>query len=32
MAYQSIGVGTLAGDVNGDTVRVGGTKVNANFT
>ena len=32
MAYQSIGVGTLAGDGTGDTLRVGGTKVNANFT
>ena len=32
MSYQSIGVGTLAGDGTGDTLRVGGTKVNANFT
>jgi len=31
MAYQSIGLGSSADDGTGDTLRVGGTKVNANF-
>ena len=31
MAYQSIGLGTTAGDGTGDTIRDGGTKLNANF-
>ena len=31
MAYQSIGLGTTAGDGTGDTLRVGGDKVNDNF-
>ena len=32
MAYQAIGLGTTAGDGTGDDIRVGGTKVNANFS
>ena len=32
MAKQSIGLGTTANDGTGDTVRVGGDKVNDNFT
>ena len=31
MAYQSIGLGTTEGDGTGDTLRVGGDKVNDNF-
>jgi hypothetical protein len=31
MAYQSIGLGTTAGDGTGDTLRIGGDKVNDNF-
>ena len=31
MAYQSIGLGSAAGDGTGDTLRVGGDKVNDNF-
>jgi len=31
MAYQSIGLGTTAGDGTGDTIRSGGDKVNDNF-
>jgi hypothetical protein len=31
MAYQSIDLGTTAGDGTGDTIRAGGTKLNANF-
>ena len=32
MALQSLGLGTLANDGTGDTLRSGGTKINANFT
>ena len=32
MSYQAIGLGTTAGDGTGDDIRVGGTKVNANFS
>jgi hypothetical protein len=32
MAYQSIGLGTAEGDGTGDTLRVGGDKVNDNFS
>jgi len=31
MAYQSIGLGTTEGDGTGDTLRIGGDKVNDNF-
>ena len=31
MAYQSIEIGTAANDGTGDTLRVGGDKVNDNF-
>ena len=31
MAYQSIGLGTTAGDGTGDTIRGGGDKINDNF-
>ena len=31
MAYQSIGLGSSANDGTGDTLRVGGDKVNDNF-
>ena len=31
MAYQSIGLGTTAGDGTGDSIRIGGDKVNDNF-
>ena len=31
MAYQSIGLGTTDGDGTGDTLRIGGDKVNDNF-
>ena len=31
MAYQSIGLGTSEGDGTGDTLRIGGDKVNDNF-
>ena len=31
MAYQSIGLGAVANDGSGDTLRDGATKVNANF-
>jgi hypothetical protein len=31
MAYQSLGLGTTAGDGTGDTIRVGGDKINDNF-
>ncbi len=31
MAYQSIGLGTTVGDGTGDTLRVGGDKINDNF-
>ena len=31
MAYQSLGIGTNAGDGTGDTIRDGGQKVNSNF-
>ena len=31
MAYQSIGIGSSAGDGTGDTLRIGGDKVNDNF-
>ena len=31
MTYQSIGLGTVADDGTGDTLRVGGDKVNDNF-
>ena len=31
MSYQSIGLGTVADDGTGDTLRVGGDKVNDNF-
>ena len=31
MAYQSIGLGSAADDATGDSIRAGGTKVNANF-
>jgi len=32
MAYQSIGLGSAADDGTGDSLRAGGTKVNANFS
>jgi len=32
MAKQSIGLGTTANDHSGDSLRVAGTKINANFT
>ena len=32
MALQSLGLGTLANDGTGDTLRSGGTKINSNFT
>ena len=31
MAYQSLSLGTTAGDGTGDTIRVGGDKINDNF-
>jgi len=31
MAYQALGLGTSADDGTGDSIRAGGTKVNANF-
>ena len=31
MAYQSLGLGTTAGDGTGDEIRVGGDKINDNF-
>ena len=31
MAYQSVGLGSSADDGGGDTLRSGGTKINANF-
>ncbi len=31
MAYQSLGLGTTAGDGTGDTIRIGGDKINDNF-
>lgn len=31
MAYQPVGVGTVANDGTGDTLRAGGVKINANF-
>ena len=31
MAYQSLGLGSTADDGTGDTLRAGGTKLNANF-
>jgi hypothetical protein len=31
MAYQSIGLGTTAGDGTGDSIRAGGDKINDNF-
>ena len=32
MAFQSIGLGSTADDAPGDTIRVGGDKINDNFT
>ena len=32
MALQSVGIGSSANDGNGDTLRAGATKINANFT
>lgn len=32
MAQQTIGLGSVANDGTGDTLRAGGTKINANFT
>ena len=32
MAFQSIGLGSTADDGTGDTIRVGGDKINDNFT
>jgi len=32
MAKQVIGIGSTAGDNTGDTLRVGGDKINDNFT
>jgi len=32
MALQSVGIGSSANDGNGDTLRSGATKINANFT
>ena len=32
MAYQSIGLGTSADDGTGDSLRVGGDKINDNFS
>ena len=31
MAYQSVGLGTTAGDGTGDSIRIGGDKINDNF-
>ena len=31
MAYQSVGLGSSDDDGGGDTLRSGGTKINANF-
>ena len=31
MAYQSIGLGSSVGDGTGDTLRIGGDKINDNF-
>ena len=31
MAYQSLGLGTTEGDGTGDSIRVGGDKINDNF-
>ena len=31
MAYQAVGLGSSADDGGGDTLRSGGTKINANF-
>ena len=31
MAYQALGLGTNANDGTGDTLRIGGDKVNDNF-
>lgn len=31
MAKQTIGVGTVADDLTGDTIRAGGIKINDNF-
>ena len=32
MAYQSLNIGTTGGDGTGDTIRVGGDKINDNFS
>ena len=32
MAYQSLGLGSSAGDGTGDTIRAGGDKINDNFS
>ena len=32
MAYQSLGLGSSAGDCTGDTIRAGGDKINDNFS
>ena len=32
MAKETVGLGTLANDGTGDTLRSGGTKINSNFT
>ena len=32
MAKETVGLGTLANDGTGDTLRSGGTKINSNFS